>query len=505
MRKVSFFIFFLTIFSSYGQSEKEEASKKKKPNIVMILVDDLKPALGVYGDKTAISPNIDKLAKMGMRFNLAYANQAVCAPSRYNLMLGSRSTSTGFYFFGNDFRKSYPNAVTLPQYFKNAGYHTESMGKVYHIGHGNDNDIASWSVPHHEDKVIEYIDPKSTDRKLTREEVFFQNTRKYYKNVPKMKDIPRGAAWENPDVLDGAYADARVANHAINRLRILNDNKNKPFFLAVGFARPHLPFSVPKKYWDLYNPDKLPMPEFEKDPEGTPKFAIKRKMELTNFKPIPNIKGVLNKELKTKLIHGYYASVSYMDAQVGKVIEELERLNILENTIIVLWGDHGWHLGDHGSWTKHSNFEQATRIPLLFAGKGIATNSQTNQLAETVDVYPTLVELASLPKPKTSQPFDGISLAPVLKGYTKSVDNHVYHSFPKRGGKLIGQAIRTERYRMVRWTNIVDKNAQPIYELYDYKEDPLETKNHANFKPEIVEKLERILNDHPQPMVANRK
>lgn len=504
MRKVSFFIFFLTIFSSYGQSKKEVASKKNKPNIIMILVDDLKPALGVYGDKTAVSPNIDELAKMGVRFDLAYANQAVCAPSRYNLMLGSRSTSTGIYSFGIDFRKIYPNAITLPQYFKNAGYHTESMGKVYHIGHGNDNDTESWSVPHHEDKVIEYVDPKSTDRKLTREEVFFQNTRKYYKNVPKMNDLPRGAAWENPDVLDNAYADARVANHAVNRLRILNENKEKPFFLAVGFARPHLPFSVPKKYWDLYNPDELPMPEFEKDPTGTPKFAIKGKMELTNFKPIPNTKEVLNKGLKTKLIHGYYASVSYMDAQVGKVIDELKRLNILENTIIVLWGDHGWHLGDHGSWTKHSNFEQATRIPIIFAGKGIVSNKTSQQLIETVDIYPTLADLSGLEKPTVPQPFDGISVKPVLEGWDVILKNHIYHSYPKGG--YIGQAIRTERYRLVEWTHMKDKKAEKIFELYDYLDDPLETKNHAQLKPEVFKKLKQIINKHPKPVVyANHK
>ena len=199
----------------------------KKPNVLLILVDDLKPALGAYGDKTAISPNIDKLADHGMRFDMAYSNQAVCAPSRLNLMLGSRSTSTGFYRFGIDFRDFYPNAVTLPQHFMNNGYHVESMGKVFHIGHGNTNDEESWSVPHHAEKVIEYIVPESTNRQLTREEAFFQNTRLHIKDLGPIKNLPRGAAWESPDVLDEAYADGRIARHAIGRLGSLSKVKSR--------------------------------------------------------------------------------------------------------------------------------------------------------------------------------------------------------------------------------------------------------------------------------------
>ena len=479
----------------------QNSSTKKRPNIVMILVDDLKPLLGAYGDSLVVSPNIDKLSNMGMRFDLAYVNQAVCGPSRYNLMLGSRSTSTGLYSFGKDFRSLYPNAVTLPQYFMNAGYHSESMGKVFHIGHGNVGDDASWSVPHHEDKVIEYIVPNSTDRALTREEAFFNNTKMYEKNTPPVHQLPRGAAWESPDVLDEAYADGRTATHAIDRIRKLNSTLDKPFFMAIGFARPHLPFSVPKKYWDLYNPNKLPMPQFEGIPEGTASFTVKRKGEIENFKPIPTDGKIFNDELKTKLIHGYYASISYMDAQVGKVIDELERLKMLDNTIIVLWGDHGWHLGDHGSWTKHSNFEQAVKIPLIFVGPGIPENSNTKQLAETVDIYPTLVELAGLPKPVVSQSIDGLSLVPVLKNSKLQIRNHAYHSYPRHIGKqkYIGQAIRTERYRMVQWTNTVDEKADKIYELYDYIEDPLETKNYATLKPDVLKEMIAIVNTHPKP------
>jgi iduronate 2-sulfatase len=498
-KQITYILFSFCIIQTTGFTQNVPI--KKKPNVIMILVDDLKPLLGAYGDPFVVSPNIDKLANAGIRFDLAYANQAVCGPSRYNLMLGTRSTSSGIYSFGKNFRDLYPDAVTLPQYFMNAGYHTESMGKVYHIGHGSISDDASWSVPHHEDKVIEYIVPSSTDRTLTREEAFFNNTRMYVKNVPSVDELPRGAAWESPDVLDEAYADGRTATHAIDRIRKLNTNKDKPFFMAIGFARPHLPFSVPKKYWDLYNPEQLPSPEFEGIPEGTASFTVKSKGEIENFKPIPTDGKIFNKELKTKLIHGYYASVSYMDAQVGRVLDELERLKMLDNTIIVLWGDHGFHLGDHGSWTKHSNFEQAVRIPLIFAGPGISKNSVTKQLAETVDIYPTLVELAGLSKPVVTQPFDGLSLVPVIKDSKNIIRNHAYHSYPRYRGKdkFIGQAIRTERYRMVQWTNIVDKNADKIYELYDYVDDPLETKNYATLKPDVLKEMIAIVNTHPKP------
>ena len=259
---------------------------QNKLNVILILVDDLKPTLGIYGDSLSKSPNIDRLAAEGLRFNLAYANQAVCAPSRYNLMLGKRSTSTGLYRFGVNFRDIYPEIETLPQIFKNNGYHTESIGKVYHIGHGNINDEQSWSVPHHSDKVIEYILPKSNNYELTREEAYFENYNMYSKEKIDINKLSRGAAWESPDVLDEAYADGRIARHAINRLRYLSQRKNQPFFLAIGFVRPHLPFSVPKKYWDLYQKDKLPQPQFERPPKDAPKYAVKRGGEINNFRPI---------------------------------------------------------------------------------------------------------------------------------------------------------------------------------------------------------------------------
>jgi iduronate 2-sulfatase len=474
------------------------SAQTQRPNILLLLVDDLKPTLGVYGDPVAHSPNIDRLAEKGMTFTHAYCNQAVCMASRYNLMLGARSTSTGFYHFGKEFRDVYPNAITLPQYFMNAGYHVESMGKVYHIGHGNTNDEASWSIPHHKEKVIEYLLPESTDRQLTREEALFQNSQKHIKGLPKIEELPRGAAWESLDVLDEAYADGRVASHAINRLRKLSENPDQPFFMAVGFARPHLPFCVPKKYWDLYYPQDLPMPQFEEQPKNAPQCALKLKVEINEYKPVPeNETGIYTDSLKRKLIHGYYASMSYMDAQLGRIIDELERLELDNNTIIVLWGDHGWHLGDHGFWTKHTNFEQATRIPILFIAPGVTKpGSITEQFAETVDIYPTLADLAGLEKPNVPQPFDGTSLAPVLKNGKERVKDHAYHAFSKQG--YLGEAIRTQQFRMVRWTHIKNASKEVLYELYDYENDPNETKNWAAENPAKVIELETLLNNHPK-------
>lgn len=477
------------------------SAQADKPNVLLILVDDLKPNLGTYGDPVAVSPNIDELAAMGMRFDRAYCNQAVCASSRYNLLLGARSTSTGLYNFGKEFRELYPDAVTLPQHFKNNGYQVESMGKVFHIGHGNTNDEASWSIPHHKEKVIEYILPESTRGQLTREEAFFENTRIYIEDLPPNKQLPRGAAWEMPDVTDEAYADGRVARHAIDRLRVLA-REDQPFFMALGFARPHLPFCAPKKYWDLYDPGQLPMPEFEEAPADAPPFAGKKGGEISQFKPLPEkADGPYETALTRQLIHGYYASLSYMDAQLGRVIDELKRLELDKNTIIVLWGDHGWHLGDHGIWTKHTNYEQATRIPIIMVAPGITQpGSNTEQLTETVDIYPTLAAAAGLPAPTGPQPIDGENLLSILVKPSLRVRDHAYHSYPRRvqGKTRIGCAIRTERYRLVEWLDPTDDQTESIFELYDYEEDPLETKNIADSKGEVVNKLRAILKQHPR-------
>lgn len=495
----SWFLFFLSLILAASVLGGERcAADEGGPNVLLLLVDDLKPALGAYGDATAKTPHLDALAARGMRFDLAYCNQAVCAPSRYTLMLGSHSTSSGLYGLGSDLRERWPDAVTMPQYFaRHGGYRTESLGKVYHIGHLNEGDPGSFSVPHFHEKLIEYVEPASTrGGLLTREEAMFQNVR-----VRDYNALPRGAAFEWPEVGDDAYADGRVAAETVRRLRaakVRGETEGGAFFITAGFARPHLPFSVPRRYWDLYDAGSLPMPVCEDLPEGAPLVAGKRGGEIRNYFPVPD-KGdpaEIPDGVKRRLIHGYYASVSYVDAQIGRVMEGLDELGLADDTVVVLWGDHGFHLGDLGIWTKHTNYEQANRIPLIFVVPGVTEpGASTRQLAESVDVFPTLAELAGLPPPEGPQPIDGVSLVPVLRDGSARVRDHAYHAYPKA---KIGRAIRTERFRLVEWKKPGAPRESAEIELYDYREDPLERKNLAGVRPAAVKRLRAMLDRYPE-------
>ncbi len=471
-------------------------ARAEKPNVLLLLVDDLKPAMGCYGDRHAITPAMDALAARGMRFDLAYCNQAVCAPSRFTLMLGSHSTSTGLYGLGSQLRQVLPDAVTMPQHFTKHGYRTESLGKVFHIGHGNLGDPKSFSIPHFHDKVIEYLDPESTDGgKLTREEALFTNQK-----LGNIRSLPRGAAFEAPVAKDEDYADGRVAAETIRRLEAAKARREKdgtPFFITAGFVRPHLPFSAPKKYWDMFDPAKLPMPKIKTFPKDAPPVALKRAGEISAYIPVP-VDGQVDEALTRELIHGYYASTAYVDVQIGRVTGALKKLGLEDNTIIVLWGDHGWHLGDLSIWTKHTNYEQANRIPILIVAPGVAkAGSATRQLAETVDIYPTVAELAGLPAPKGPQSIDGKSLVPVLKNPKARVRDHAFHAYPRR---RLGRAIRTERYRLVEWRNPGEPVSKAEYELYDYAKSPVETVNIAAEQAALVKKLAAKLAVYPEPV-----
>jgi iduronate 2-sulfatase len=467
----------------------------ERPNVLLICVDDLKPVLGCYGDTLAKTPNIDRLAARGVRFEAAYCNQAVCAPSRNNLMVGSRSTTLGIYSLNTNFRKAAPDAVTLLQYFKNQGWRTEGIGKVFHVGHGNQDDPASWSVPFQKEKVVEYLQPaNSANGRLTREEALFSNL-----ELGNIRNLPRGAAWEVAGG-DDDYSDGRIAREGMARLQKAKERPGQPFFLALGFVKPHLPFCAPGKYWEMHDPAKFKLARRTSPPEGAPPFAGKTLGELNQYEPVPD-RPPLTEELQRKLIHGYYAAASYMDAQVGRVIAELDRLNLATNTIVILWGDNGYHFGDNGAWTKHTNYEQANRIPLIIVAPGVAVaGKSTKQPAETVDVFPTLVELASLPVTPVPQKLDGTSLVPVLRDPAKRVRDHAYHAFPRhrRGQEVIGRAIRTERYRLVEWKKPGAPADTADLELYDYEQDPEETRNLAAAKPEVVAELRRILDRHPE-------
>ena len=455
-----------------------------KPNILLICVDDLKPTLGCYGDALARSPNIDRLASRGVTFERAYCNQAVCSPSRNALLVGLRPQTLGIYDLSTNFRKAAPDAVTLPQHFRQHGYRTEAMGKIFHVGHGNTEDARSWSVPHFQAKTIGYALAENK-AELTREGAFFENK--------SPANLPRGAAYESADVSDDTYGDGKIANEAIARLRAAKEKPDEPFFLAVGFLKPHLPFCAPKKYWDLYDPAKFKLAERRDPPDGAPSYAPQFGGELRNYKNIPD-KGALPDDLQRTLIHGYYACVSYMDAQLGRVLDELERTGLDKNTVVVLWGDHGWHLGDHGMWCKHTNYEQAARIPVIVVAPGVTkAASRAASLVETVDIYPTLCELAGLPAVKG---LDGASFVATLKDVAQPARDSIIHVYPR--GDRLGRAIRTNRYRLVEWKKQGAPADTAELELYDYESDPGETKNLAKEKPQVVSELRAILAKHPE-------
>lgn len=470
------------------------ASAADKPNVLFICVDDLKPLLGCYGDTRIKSPNIDRLAARGVLFERAFTNQAVCSPSRNALMTGKRPTTLGIYDLATNFRKSVPDAVTLSQYFKQHGWRAEAMGKIFHVGQGNGEDPESWSVPHWAPKV-----GPSGGYALEENRPPLQASTAGKSPTGQVATSPRGAPTECADVPDNTYGDGMIAEETIRRLRAAKEKPAEPFFLGVGFHKPHLPFIAPKKYWDLYQRGDFKLPALQTLPAGAPEFAMSAWGELRQYSDIPQL-GPLTEAQALQLIHGYHAAVSYMDAQVGSVLDELDRLGLARNTIIVLWGDHGWHLGDHGMWCKHTNYEQAVRIPLIVCAPGVTKNgAKTTALAESVDIYPTLCELAGLPIPHG---LDGASFTSALKdpatAKTKEAVFHAYPRYQKGVGDLIGRAVRTERHRLVEWKKPAAPANTAILELYDYAADPEETRNLAAEQPEIVAKLRDILAKQPE-------
>jgi iduronate 2-sulfatase len=456
-------------------------------NVLFIAVDDLKPAIGCYGDRLAKTPNIDRLAARGTVFERAYCMQAVCAPSRNALLTGLRPETLRIYDLGTNFRRRAPDVVTLPQHFRAHGYQSHGLGKIFHVGHGNHEDPASWSVPHYQAKSVQYVLPENRAQ-LTREEALFSNKQ------GDVNRLPRGAAYESADVEDEAYADGRIASEAIKRLRGFKE-KREPFFLAVGFVKPHLPFCAPAKYWDMHDGAALPMPEVRRPPEGAPRFAPQFGGELRNYAGIPQ-RGPIPDELARTLIHGYYAATSYMDAQLGRVLDELERLGLAENTIVVLWGDHGWHLGDHGMWCKHTTYEQATRAPLVIAAPGKKAGQRSRALVEFVDIYPTLCELAGVAKPEQLQ---GESLVGLMDAPESAGKRAAFQVYPRRTnetGPMLGHAVRTDRWRYVEWRKADESVA--ARELYDMERDAGETVNVAG-----DDKHAEIIEEHAK-LVAER-
>jgi iduronate 2-sulfatase len=448
----------------------------RRRNVLFIAVDDLRNELGCYGVQGIRSPNIDQLAARGTTFDRAYCQQAVCSPSRSSLLTGCRPDTTKVYDLVTHFRKSLPDVVTLPQYFKNHGYFTRSVGKIYHPGF---DDKPSWSEPA----------PRVNRPTYALEENKALVARKTAAAAGKQFAAPsarsnamKGPAYECADVPDNTYSDGAIADAAIEMLR---EAKDKPFFLAVGFLKPHLPFVAPKKYWDLYRRDGIPMAPNPFPPQDAPRIALSNWGELRAYEDIPQV-GPLTDEQAQTLKHGYYACVSYMDAQLGRVLAELDRLGLREQTVIVLWGDHGWKLGEHGEWCKHTNFENDTHAPLICCAPGQkAAGRHSPALVEFVDIYPSLCELAGLPLPSH---LEGTSFAPLLDAPQRSWKKAAFSQYP-RGGGVMGYSMRTDRYRLTRWLN--RNEAEVARELYDHQKDPQENVNIAD-RPENREVVEEL-------------
>jgi len=446
-----------------------------RPNVLFIAVDDLRPELNCYGARHVNTPNIDRLAARGVLFERAYCQQAVCAPSRNSILTGLRPDAMGIYDLGTHFRNKVPDVVTLPEFFKSMGYRAEAVGKIYHQGHGNKDDVQSWSIP--------LVSKGQLTKDLT--PITSGDTTGLQSDFPLIEGVKIPYYISNQP--EDNMTDARIANWAVDRLEALKDST---FFLAVGFIKPHLPFVAPKKYWDLYDPSKIKIPD-RNSPDDMPDFSLANFGELRKYHNIP-AEGYLDDQTSRNLIHGYYASVSMIDAQIGKLLDALDQNGLADNTIIVLWGDHGFKIGEYGNWCKHSNIELDTNVPLLISAPGIDQGIKTSSLAELVDIYPTLCELAGVDKPGH---LEGQSLVPILKDKNAKVNKVAISQYPrgKRLGydsklELMGYAICTERYRYIRWQKYEDSSKVIARELYDLKKGKIASQNLA-VKPRYKKQL----------------
>ncbi len=442
-------------------NQKDQTSDTKL-NVLFIAVDDLRPELNCYGASHIKSPHIDQLAQKSTVFTRAYCQQAVCAPSRNSIMTGLRPDAMGIYDLYTFFRSKTPDVVTLPQHFKNHSYYTERVGKIYHTGHGNQDDSLSWSQA-----ATRLPRPPSISRGDT------TDLERDFPAIDGLK-LPFYRSMEP----EANMTDATIAEYAVNRLRELRDTN---FFFGVGFIKPHLPFVAPSKYWDMYDPEKIKVPA-RQTPEGMPDLALHQFGELRKYHGIPE-NGPLDDAMSRDLIHGYYAATSMIDAQIGKLMDALRENNLIDKTIVVLWGDHGWKLGDYGSWCKHTNFELDANVPLIIYDPTDPRGQYSSSLAELVDLYPTLCEMANLPLPAH---LEGQSLKPILDDPEAIVNKVALSQYPRgkslgydRKSQYMGYSMHYGDYRFTRWQDYENPEDVFALELYDHSSSPLAKTNLA--------------------------
>ena len=439
------------------------ASRLKRPNVLFIPVDDLRPQLYCYGRHQMVTPNIDRLAAGGIVFKQAYCQVPVCGATRASLLTGVRPNRNRFVTYHTKADQDLPGALTLPQHFRQNGYTTSSLGKVFH--HVGDAAERSWSSKPWRPAG------RGWRNYITEKNIAIAEANKHC-----------GPPFEMADVPDDVYYDGQIASKGIEELNRLSKEGN-PFFLAVGFIKPHLPFNAPTRYWDLYKGDDINLAANPFRPSGAPDEAMHNWGELRDYFNVPR-RGPLPDGMDRQLVHGYYATTSYMDAQVGRLLKELDRLGLRDNTIVVLWGDHGWQLGEHSLWCKHCNFDTSLNAPLIVSAPGIAGEKQSGALVEFVDVYPTLCELSGLPLPDH---LEGTSFVPLLeesKRPWKKAAFSRYHA---------GDSIRTEQHLYTEWTD--NQGNATARMLYDHNVDPAENANIAELadNADLVQRLSKML------------
>lgn len=454
-----------------------KSTEKKKYNVVFIAIDDLRPELNCYGAEHIISPNIDKLAKNGVLFKKAYVQQAICMASRASILSGLRPETNGIYT-GNSVSKLIPNVLTLNKFFEKNGYNVAGTGKIYHHDEDNRNQFKT-----------NYI----VSKKSWRARGYFKDESIEKKKL-NIKDN-RGPAYEFASVNDTIYEDGI---NTLNAIRKLNEFKkdDKPFFLALGLRKPHLPFVAPKKYWDLYPKETIKLSNLKTRPENSNKYTLRVRGELNHYYNIPHLYKDISDSLAINLRRAYYACVTYADTQVGKLLKELKKLDLDKNTIIVLWGDHGYKLGDYNSWCKWSNMNIDTNIPFIFSHPDGFKGKTNNKVVEALNIYPTLADLCGLDIPEH---IEGKSLRPLLmKTKETFIDDYAYTIWPEKRKKfnetVMGYSIKTDKYNYVEWVRlstgkIVEK------EFYNRENDPNETINVIEEKryESIISKLEKQL------------